>query len=822
MTTIITVHGTGAGVLDVDESEKTLLRVDQRFSKKGWARGWWKSWSTKTTYHNRLESVDVSGFEAYSLKESEINSAKQKAYQDLIEEQKSKTGSYSKIKKKLFPKHTNPHDFEQKTNNSLVDASEGLQKWWVKGSHFQTGIEKIIQPHDGSEIDWKQFLWDGANSEKSRLQAGKDLYEALAEIETSDSLESYHLIGHSHGGSVIMEALRQAELDNFSLKKLKSWSTIGTPFLSFVRSINPLSSLSPLFQIILMIIIMYSVAVITAYINIDRCDPNISESGEECYYINSYDVDEKKVLINHLDEVRLNLSNTGLKHYGRIESVNGAEGDLVLLPRQFGIFDPESSSSSIPENYGIRLKRGIIEDSYAFVHKEDIERFLDAYLFNWDPVDLCTASTRSFFKLANEIDNPSLIRSCADDYTYEESVEENIGKFWSENAVIPDSHFEFQMRHTDGHKIIGESYFDEDFPVLNTKILVDPQSLSKLRESLFYFGIALIPLVIYLFGIWSVRYYRKTSYQKRNSSNFVQKIQKTYFGKWNNFFHPEDEAINAISHSTAVPIDLAPKKMMTGWMKAILAIVVFSILSGLISVDFSYLLPANLNAETSANYLKFGLEGTANPIEGLRTWSDPKAAIFQLGGLWGLFALIGCLIIVIGGVLERLILTPISRRGFNRNFKKSLLNAAFGNDLRGFNVESCSANPNECTVPLTRSQKKKKSRVETQAVWKHIPYEPENALTSFVDKYLEGVLSKLRQQFGVNMGGAPINNFKAFFETLTWNELIHTSYFDIKEIQEMIAVGLIQSGDFSKTPAFINFEKAENWISEIRPTGAVQ
>jgi hypothetical protein len=43
----------------------------------------------------------------------------------------------------------------------------------------------------------------------------------------------YHLIGHSHGGSVIWLALQEAAASGKPLDHLRSWATLGTPFLNF-------------------------------------------------------------------------------------------------------------------------------------------------------------------------------------------------------------------------------------------------------------------------------------------------------------------------------------------------------------------------------------------------------------------------------------------------------------------------------------------------------------------------------------------------------------------------------------------------------------
>ena len=50
-------------------------------------------------------------------------------------------------------------------------------------------------------------------------------------LELESEGRGYHLVGHSHGGSVIWHALCRARLYRKDLTCLRSWSTVGTPYL---------------------------------------------------------------------------------------------------------------------------------------------------------------------------------------------------------------------------------------------------------------------------------------------------------------------------------------------------------------------------------------------------------------------------------------------------------------------------------------------------------------------------------------------------------------------------------------------------------------
>ena len=60
---------------------------------------------------------------------------------------------------------------------------------------------------------------------------GEQLIRYLDQLKATYGHTKFNLIGHSHGGSVIWHALRLATLQRHDLKLLRSWATVGTPFL---------------------------------------------------------------------------------------------------------------------------------------------------------------------------------------------------------------------------------------------------------------------------------------------------------------------------------------------------------------------------------------------------------------------------------------------------------------------------------------------------------------------------------------------------------------------------------------------------------------
>jgi hypothetical protein len=99
--------------------------------------------------------------------------------------------------------------------------------WWQKESKI---AQELAAAYPDGPSDLDPFIWSGRNSERDRRAAGRELLKRLRRYESEN--RAYHLIGHSHGGSVIWHALTEAAR-GLRLKNLGGWITVGTPFLQF-------------------------------------------------------------------------------------------------------------------------------------------------------------------------------------------------------------------------------------------------------------------------------------------------------------------------------------------------------------------------------------------------------------------------------------------------------------------------------------------------------------------------------------------------------------------------------------------------------------
>jgi hypothetical protein len=116
--------------------------------------------------------------------------------------------------------------------NARLDEDHG-PAWWqaryAEDHRFWKHV--ILQLPTPIEANEKVFHWNGGNSECDRQVAAAALLEQLLKLEEIGS--AYHLVGHSHGGSVLWAALCLACERGNSLNGLLSWTSVGTPFLCF-------------------------------------------------------------------------------------------------------------------------------------------------------------------------------------------------------------------------------------------------------------------------------------------------------------------------------------------------------------------------------------------------------------------------------------------------------------------------------------------------------------------------------------------------------------------------------------------------------------
>ena len=106
----------------------------------------------------------------------------------------------------------------------ILFRGETKLQWYQRGSPFATALRESI----GEDCkDIQPFEWSGGNTVWDRLSAAMSLRRHIAAIadEHRDAIQI--LVGHSHGGSVCQEALR----DSDTPKRVKAFVSLATPYV---------------------------------------------------------------------------------------------------------------------------------------------------------------------------------------------------------------------------------------------------------------------------------------------------------------------------------------------------------------------------------------------------------------------------------------------------------------------------------------------------------------------------------------------------------------------------------------------------------------
>src|SRR5690242_16366639 len=77
--------------------------------------------------------------------------------------------------------------------------------WWQSQSRFARALDRQCQPVASTAEEAEVFHWSGQNTERARRLAAIQLLQRLLELERAG--RHYHVVAHSHGGSVLWTAL---------------------------------------------------------------------------------------------------------------------------------------------------------------------------------------------------------------------------------------------------------------------------------------------------------------------------------------------------------------------------------------------------------------------------------------------------------------------------------------------------------------------------------------------------------------------------------------------------------------------------------------
>ena len=132
------------------------------------------------------------------------------------------------------------------------DPSNDGANWWQRGSAFIARVGRDMAAKTGAPPTVLPFHWSGENSDFERLRAARRLAAVMRKLEKAK--RPYHILAHSHGGNVVVEAINRFTRIGRKRNHLRSVVTFGTPY--FRRALKPLSRAFLLYRACLLVAFM--------------------------------------------------------------------------------------------------------------------------------------------------------------------------------------------------------------------------------------------------------------------------------------------------------------------------------------------------------------------------------------------------------------------------------------------------------------------------------------------------------------------------------------------------------------------------------------
>lgn len=700
--------------------------------------------------------------------------------------------------------------------------------WSQKHSEFQDDIDRLIEGSDGP-IEWVPFHWDGANSEKSRRNEGRNLLKFLHKTYEKQG-KPYHLLGHSHGGSVIAEALRQSTYHRKPLKQLQSWTTVAAPFLEHKKNTFFFNRLSLPLQLILALLVVYF---LQAFVAVGSYCYAPGKNVNGCWISFGTTPSRESFDVEDIEKIEMLSTMNDLVRLGDIKTT---EGGFEFSP--FPFLNEGSDNWDFVEGSfqftNDNDNRAILSKSPQS-DKNANEVFLDNFLIYDADIDLCIADLNRL--KINTVLKDSIEIYCevyADsnleydlylegDRSVERLLYSGNDAYFYEDGTRPNLSYLIHLKDSDN--ILVSSVFSTvqtyESPLLTMHFdrhLTVTKRERILSSSVFLFFVLLpmIPLLIFL-----LLSQRKIT--RRFSGGRRRQFDGLYAGNWINIVDRDDEALNALSNVVFLKSKIAPKNLLSGFFKVgfvtVLLITFFLYNDQLyIRMEDAIFLLSSYNEN-----IYISLENalaTLMPDDPDRTFSrlissttylffgdqqynttDIADDIFTMAYIvLGLFVLT-TIAYILGSILDHRVVSPLAQRQFNKGVESGLRNVAFGTDIVGERPHRTAASPRELG---TR--------------WQPLPQEPHDALASFVRQYLSDMMEKMRARLGMSASSSESFELTSMFDALSWHELIHTSYFDVEEVRWLIAEAYASRDDFETTGAFGDDKrsKAQSWLEAMR------
>ena len=312
--------------------------------------------------------------------------------------------------------------------------------------------------------------------------------------------------------------------------------------------------------------------------------------------------------------------------------------------------------------------------------------------------------------------------------------------------------------------------------------------------SFYYTSHAILLLALVLAIIWQsagrwsepIRL-SKTNLKGRFDTEHFKKISQE---KWLALWHSDDEAVNALTLAQGSQIKLAPKDFGANAINFFIAIPILA-LAFLWFLGFatSGVFDSVESELTSA----FAAPSTANDTpENIRALQElllfnlnaPFSAGFMTVFLWiAAFSVIASttkpLAKLLGRIPSKLANNAITNLGRRRSF---------GMDVMGLKKPRLTSQPPDFSY-----------------AFEPLPDEIAAPISDLVSKRASELVEKGRMALGLVHAGADISNIlEDIVGSVTWDELIHTAYFETDKFTKFVAIALIESGAGAASQQFKN------------------
>lgn len=280
------------------------------------------------------------------------------------------------------------------------------------------------------------------------------------------------------------------------------------------------------------------------------------------------------------------------------------------------------------------------------------------------------------------------------------------------------------------------------------------QILTSMGHSLMFYG------VINFLALWVYERFKKTWYTRAQK----KKTEKLYSSRWLGLWHLEDEAISALSNIKKFSVPVIPSTFLQPLVAT--TQLLLAIAPGIYLAHDMAIHDGALLEHLAHDLLKeFEKPGTAD-LTWMTGW---MIVVFCIPIIWILTVLLNILAKILGKplawVLNGIIWSSVRKR-------------AWGDDLLKEDVREIGSHPPEFAQTFAS-----------------LPDAIMDPLRKHSDKHALKTLQKVRKVLGMTQDSTTAPDLRSdLSEQLTWEELIHTSYFDVPEFVDLVALSLHGAG----------------------------